>query len=146
MSTRSSQVWQSVPTLPSASRGLSEDYFSIDDIIAGQARVPCRVELPLYRLGFLNSNSQEEHLLPGTKLELPLWLARGLCTRRRQIVSVTLPKEYRERKRTILSADANVVNLHNKGPYYYSTGVKLLFFNLNDGPELSSSLLEVWLV
>lgn len=143
MATRNSQAWHSVPTLPSASRGLSEDFFGIDDIIAGQGRVPCLVELPLYRLGFLNSNSKEEHLLPGTKLELPLWLARGLCTRRRQIVSVTLPKEYSKRKRTILSADANVVNLHNKGPYYYSMGVKLLYFNFSDGAELASSLLEV---
>lgn len=128
--------------MPSPAAG-GQDYFSLDDILSSQQRVPCRVEQPLYRLGFLNTNSSEEHLLPGTKLELPLWLARNLCSRRRHIVSVQLPKAYRESQRTILSADACVVDLHRLGPYYYSVGVQLLGLASDEELELSRSLLEV---
>ena len=133
----------SAPTPPSQPH--QEDYFSIDDIIACQQRVPCQFELPVYRLGFLNPNSSDEHLQVGTKLELPLWLARVLCSRRRQIVSVGLPKTYREAQRDILSADANVVDLYKLGPYYYSMGVKLLCFEHLERADLSKSLLETFL-
>lgn len=123
----------------------TEDYFSVDDILASQLKVPCCLELPVYRLGFLNPNSSDEHLETGTKLELPYWLARVLCSRRRQIVSTELPKQYREAQRHILRADANVVDLYKLGPYYYSLGVKLLHFEHPERVELSKSLLEVFL-
>ena len=123
----------------------TEDYFSVDDILASQLKVPCCLELPVYRLGFLNPNSSEEHLETGTKLELPYWLARVLCSRRRQIVSVELPKQYREAQRHILRADANVVDLYKLGPYYYSLGAKLLYFEHPERVQLSKSLLEVFL-
>ena len=126
--------------LPSSS---GEDYWSVEDILAGQERVPCKVEQPLYRLGFLSSSSGEPHLPPDTKLELPIWLARTLCTRRRKIVSVSYPKVYRDVMRTALSADPTVINLHRNGPYYYSFGVKLLTFDLPERGELSQCLLEV---
>lgn len=122
-----------------------EDYFSIDDILACHQRVPCQFELPVYRLGFLNPNSNDEHLQVGTKMEVPLWLARMLCSRRRQIVNVGLPKAYREAQRDILSADANVVDLYKLGPYYYSMGVKLLRFEHFERADLSKSLLETFL-
>ena len=128
-----------IPTLPSP-----EDYFSIDDILASQQRVPCMFELPVYRMGFLNASSSSEHLQVGDKLELPIWLAKVLCSRRRQIVSVDLPKAYRETQRTILSADANVVDLYKLGPYYYSMGLKVLYFDHADREELSKSLLETF--
>ena len=122
-----------------------EDFFSIDDILACHQRVPCQFELPVYRLGFLNPNSSDEHLQVGTKMEIPLWLARMLCSRRRQIVSVGLPKAYREAQRDILSADANIVDLYKLGPYYYSMGVKLLRFEHLERADLSKSLLETFL-
>ena len=129
-----------IPTLlPS-----TEDYFSIDDILASQQRVPCMFELPVYRMGFLNASSSSEHLQVGDKLELPIWLAKVLCSRRRQIVSVDLPKAYRETQRTILSADANVVDLYKLGPYYYSMGLKVLYFDHAEREELSKSLLETF--
>ena len=99
----------------------------------------------MYRLGYLNPNSNEEHLQVGTKSDLPFWLAKVLCSRRRQIVSVELPKAYREAQRDILSADANVVDLYKMGPYYYSLGVKLLYFDHIERGDLSKSLLETFL-
>ena len=123
-----------------------ESYWSIDDFLAGQERLPCRIEEPLYRLGFLSTHSTEEHLLPGTKIELPLWLARTLCNRKRRVVSVQLPKAYREVMRTALSADATVVDLHRNGPYYYAVGVSLLHLDFPERGELAKTLLEVGVV
>lgn len=123
----------------------SEDFFSIDDILSSQQKLPCQFELPVYRLGFLNPSSSDEHLQPGTKLELPLWLAKALCTRRRKIVTVGIPKAYSESQRDILSADANIVDLYKMGPYYYSMGVKLLHFDHLERADLSKSLLETFL-
>ncbi len=122
---------------------VGQDYWSLDDILAGQERVPCKVEQPLYRLGFLTSGSGDEHLKPGTKLELPVWLVKSLCTRKRKIVSLSYPKAYRQPMRIALSADASVINLHRNGPYFYSCGVKLLYFDLPERAELSQCLLEV---
>lgn len=123
----------------------NDDYFSIDDILASDQRVPCQFELPVYRLGFLDPSTNQEHLEVGTKLELPFWLAKALCSRKKQIVSVELPKAYREAQRDILSADAKVVDLYRLGPFYYSLGVKLLSFNHLERRDLSKSLLEVFL-
>lgn len=122
--------------------GTGEDYWSIDDILASQERVPCKVEQPLYRLGYLGSNDQE-HLLQDTKLELPMWLAKGLCTKRRRIVSISYPKTYKEAIRSALEADANTINLHRNGPYFFSFGIKLLSFDLPERGHLANSLLEV---
>ncbi|XP_050398039.1 DNA replication complex GINS protein PSF3 [Patella vulgata] len=112
----------------------TDNYFNIDGILATQEKIPCKVELPIYRLGYLDSSSDSDDLLPGTKLELPYWMARGLCSRRRQIVSIEMPKQYREGYREILTADATVVDLHQLGPYFYSFGTDLLNF---DHPEVN---------
>ncbi|CAC5390353.1 GINS3 [Mytilus coruscus] len=100
-----------------------DDYFSISDILTTQERLPCKVELPIYRLGYLDTSSTSDDLQPGTKLDLSFWMARALCSRKRHIVSVEMPRPYREGYREILTADANVVDLHKLGPYYYSYGV-----------------------
>ena len=57
--------------------------------------MPVQFQIPVYRLGFLNTNSGGDDLEPGLKMELPLWLAKALGSKRRQIVSVELPKQYR---------------------------------------------------
>ena len=127
------------------SKPAHDSYFDIDDILSSQQKLPCTFEQPLYQLGFLNPNSSDEHLQAGSKLDLPFWLAKVLCSKRRQIVSVELPKSYRESQRDILSADANVVDLYKLGPYYYSMGVKLLCFDIPGRDDHAKSLLETFL-
>ena len=141
----SSSVGATASTSSLAGPPTTDDFFNIDDILSSQQKLPVQFELPVYRLGFLNSNSNEEHLEVGTKMELPFWLAKVLCSRRRQIVSVELPKAYREAQRDILSADANVVDLYKLGPYYYSMGIKLLYIEHIERGDLSKSLLETFL-
>ncbi len=76
-------------------------------------------------------------------MDLPLWLARTMCTRRKRMVSVELPKQYKESYREIFSADASVVDLHKLGPYYYSFGSQLLTFDYPDSLDIAKSMLQV---
>ena len=123
----------------------TDSYFSIDDILASQQSLPVEFEIPVYRLGFLNPNSNDEHLDTGLKMELPFWLVKVLGSRKRQIVKVELPKSYKENHREILSADAKVVDLSKLGPYYYTMGLNLLCFDHPERRDLSKSLLETFL-
>lgn len=123
----------------------AESFFDLGDILASQQKIPCQFEQPVYRLGYLNPHSTDEHIPAGTKMELPLWLARALGGRRRNIVKIDLPKQYREQQRDILGADANVVDLYKQGPYFYSMGTKLLYFDHIERSQVAKSLLETFL-
>lgn len=79
----------------------------------------------------------------GTKMELPLWLSKGLYDRKRRVLSVELPKVYREGWRTVFNADPNVVDLHKMGPYYYGLGSQMLHFDSPENPEIGQTLLQV---
>ena len=79
----------------------------------------------------------------GTKMELPLWLAKGLYERKRRVVSIELPKVYREGWRTVFNADPTVVDLHKMGPYYYGLGSQMLHFDSPENPEIAQALLQV---
>lgn len=76
-------------------------------------------------------------------MELPLWLSKGLYDRKRRVLSVELPKVYREGWRTVFSADPNVVDLHKMGPYYYGLGSQMLHFDSPENTEIGQTLLQV---
>lgn len=128
---------------PLRSRPSSYDYFDIDDVIATQDKVPCKLEVQVHHLGFLDPSSDGEHMAVGTKLELPYWLAKELCSRRRRVVSVELPKVYKDGYREILKADASVVDLHKYGPHFYDIGTKLMHFDDDENALVIRSLQEV---
>lgn len=44
----------------------------------------------------MDLSSESEDLKPGTKLELPLWLAQPLNISREPVVSIDIPKTYKE--------------------------------------------------
>ena len=119
------------------------DYFDIDDIIATQGRIPSKLEAQIYNLGFLDPSSEGNDLQAGAKLELPLWLVKELCNRRRKIVTVDIPKAYKDNYREIFKADASVVDLHRLGPYFYEFGTKLLHFDFEENSQMASSMQEV---
>ncbi|KAK3742741.1 hypothetical protein QZH41_018959 [Actinostola sp. cb2023] len=130
---------------PLRSRPSSYDYFDIDDVIATQDRIPCKLEVQIHNLGFLDPSSQGEHLAAGSKLELPYWLAKELCSRRRRVVSVELPKVYKDGYREILKADAGVVDLHKYGPHFYDIGTKLMHFDDDENSLVIRTLQETFI-
>lgn len=76
-------------------------------------------------------------------MELPLWLTKGLYERKRRVLSVELPKVYREGWRTVFNADPNVVDLHKMGPYYYGLGSQMLHFDSPENADIAQTLLRV---
>ena len=125
-------------------RPTSVYYYDLDDIITMQEKVPVKFELPCYRLGFLDPSTTNEHLDSGTKMEIPCWLALKLCTGRRLIASVELPKIYNGAYREIFKADANVLDLHKMGPYFFRFGTRLLHFQHRDSGDVARAMLEVF--
>ncbi|NWI09404.1 PSF3 protein, partial [Crypturellus soui] len=124
--------------------GVEENFLSLDDILMSQEKLPGRAESSLPRLAFaLGQGAGAGDSIPeGSKLEIPLWLAKGLHDSKRRIISMELPKIYREAWRTVFSADANVVDLHKMGPYYYGFGSQLLNFDNPENPEIAQTILQ----
>lgn len=52
--------------------------------------------MPILFSGFLDVTTKGRDLQEGTKLELPFWLAHPLHERARPIISIDLPKFYKE--------------------------------------------------
>uniref|UniRef100_A0ABI7VYM8 DNA replication complex GINS protein PSF3 n=1 Tax=Felis catus TaxID=9685 RepID=A0ABI7VYM8_FELCA len=132
----------------SGALGPEENFLSLDDILMSHEKLPVRTETPMPRLGafFLerSGGAETDHTIPqGSKLELPLWLAKGLFDHKRRILSVDLPKIYQQGWRTVFSADANVVDLHKLGPHFYGFGSQLLHFDSPENADISQSLLQV---
>lgn len=124
--------------------GMEESFLSLDDILLSHERLPVRTECTFPRLGFLEKSADNQDITEGTKMELPLWLSKGLYEKKRRVLSVELPKVYREGWRIIFSADPNVVDLHKMGPYYYGLGSQILNFESPENPEIAQSLLQTF--
>ena len=60
---------------------------------------------PCLFTGFLDPSSESEDIAVGTTVELPYWLAQSLCSRRRNIVTVEIPKIYKEPYRSVVKYD-----------------------------------------
>ncbi|CAN2389301.1 DNA replication complex GINS protein PSF3 [Pristimantis euphronides] len=127
------------------SLGRADSFLSLDDLLMSQEKLPCRLETDFPRLGFLEKGGDNDHIPEGTKMELPLWLVKGLYDNKRRIISVELPKIYREGWRTVFSADANVVDLHKMGPHYYSFGFQLLNFASPENTEIARTILQTFI-
>lgn len=125
--------------------GMEENFLSLDDILLSHERLPIRTEITFPRLGFLEKSSDSQDILEGTKMELPLWLSKGLYEKKRRVLSVELPKVYREGWRTVFNADPNVVDLHKMGPYYYGLGSQMLHFESPENPEIAQTLLQTFM-
>ncbi|CAL8324355.1 unnamed protein product [Gadus morhua 'NCC'] len=124
---------------------MEENFLSLDDILLSHERLPSRTECLFPRLGYLEKSTDSQDIQEGTKMELPLWLAKGLYERKRRVVSIELPKVYREGWRTVFNADPTVVDLHKMGPYYYGLGSQMLHFDSPENPEIAQALLQTFI-
>ncbi|KAJ7997795.1 hypothetical protein DPEC_G00215830 [Dallia pectoralis] len=125
--------------------GMEDNFFSLDDILLSHERLTSRTECLFPRLGFLEKSSDSRDIQEGTKMEMPLFLAKGLYERKRRVVSVELPKVYREGWRTVFNADPTVVDLHKMGPYYYGLGSQMLHFDSPENPEIAQAILQTFI-
>lgn len=110
------------------------DYLDLDDILAQTQTVNCRFLLDIPGLEFLSPGNNQE-ATEASELMLPFWMARTLYTY--SMIDIDLPKPYSSNFREILSADADVVNLHKAGPHYYRFGKLLLELRREKGNNLA---------
>lgn len=124
------------------SPSFSPDYFSLHDILAEQERIPLVTNEDLPKLGFLDpsSSSRTGTLSKGAKLELPLWMAKVLKAKNRATLS--MPPSFNEKKRQIVAADPDAVNLHQLGPTYYETGRHLMKLATPEAEDIGRILVE----
>ncbi|XP_061775896.1 DNA replication complex GINS protein PSF3 [Nerophis ophidion] len=124
---------------------MEEHFFSLDDILLSHERLPICTQVTFPRLGFLEKSSDSSDIPEGTKMEFPLWLSKGLYEQNKGMLSVELPKVYREGWRTVFNADPTVVDLHKLGPYYYGLGSQMLHFDSPENTEIAQTLLQTFI-
>ncbi|CAL7941990.1 unnamed protein product [Xylocopa violacea] len=120
------------------------DYFAINDILSTEERILCKIEVELPGLGFLDSSSRTDDLKVGSKVEFPLWLAEPLKNLQNSVVSIDIPKIYKEGYREILEADADAIVLSNWSPFYYELGIHVRKLNDRDSEQITESLLQTF--
>ena len=130
------------PLPPKPTSMLPSSYLDIDDILAESERISCEFTTDLFGLGILDPSTDSKSISEGTKLELPLWLAKDLY--QKGWINVDTPKGYNEAYRELLNADPTVVDLHKLGPNFYKFGEKLILMELDDNSEIAYSLEETF--
>ncbi|XP_015610187.1 DNA replication complex GINS protein PSF3 [Cephus cinctus] len=120
------------------------NYFSIDDILATEERLSCKVLQKVPRLGFMDHSSESKDLKPGTKLELSFWLAYSMNKSKDPIASIDIPKYYKESYREILNADACAIELSKWNTYFYEFGLHVAKFDHPDCEKLPELLLKTF--
>jgi hypothetical protein len=98
-------------------------YFSVDDILCEDERVPLRWVSKGVGVGHLDPSSGAHDIEAGTTMDLPLWLAEEL--RYRDLIEVTLPTAYSRKSRDDIKADAAAARLREKSPFFYTVGLRL---------------------
>lgn len=89
----------------------------------------------------MDPSAPDDDLKAGTNLEISLWLAESLYTRRPPLVSVDLPKIYKETYREILNADACTVDMHKLGQHFYELGCYIAKYDIKG--EVATTLVNV---
>ncbi|XP_032519864.2 DNA replication complex GINS protein PSF3 [Danaus plexippus] len=118
------------------------NYLSITDILVTNEKVPCKFLHDLPKMGFMDPSATEDDLKAGTNVEIPIWLAESLHARRPPLVSVELPKIYKETYREILNADACTVDMHKLGQYFYELGCYIAKYDIKG--EVATTLMDTF--
>lgn len=92
-------------------------YFCAEAILAEEDRVPVVFRSKAANLGFLDPGCQDEDLPEGSRVEVPLWLARALEAK--NMVRLELPKHFAARFREDLLAGPEAVNLRDRSLFFY---------------------------
>jgi hypothetical protein len=121
----------------------------LDQVLSEEERIPCIFLTDVADLGFLDTSGNFHHnqlnnnhsvvnttLSAGSKVELPLWLARDLS--RHGFVTIEMPKHYDKKMRDAIAASATGLNLREFSPYYFEVG--MIIANEKRDNDLKSTL------
>lgn len=104
-------------------------YYDIDDILADGERVPCKFNLTVPGLGYLEGNPGKS-IAKDTKLDLPMWLAAVLAVcaisedSEESFIDLLEPDFISPRVMNAIKADAKLVDLHSIMGHYYKMAEK----------------------
>ncbi|KAG5677428.1 hypothetical protein PVAND_007186 [Polypedilum vanderplanki] len=115
------------------SRSFYPNYFSIEDIMVTQEKVPCIVQQDLRSLGFLDPSQMSSDLKANQEVELPLWYVLQVQKdrSRSQFYDVKIPNIYRATYGDICKADATAVDLGKLNKHFYEFGRYVSLFDRN---------------
>jgi len=118
---------------------MTSRFWSIEDILAENQKLPCTFKLDVPNLGHLEG-TDERDIRQGTTIELPFWLGLELARMvEHDLVSISLPKPYTSRVRNALVASAQSVSLRSlTAGSFYQVGLKLE--DTITDPKLKSTL------
>ncbi|KAI1134323.1 DNA replication complex GINS protein PSF3 [Hypoxylon sp. FL0543] len=110
-------------------------YYDIDAILTDAEKVPCKFELDVPELGYLDNNPSQP-LKAGTLVGLPLWLAEPLALTSRStssseedsksFISIDLPPSLSNEVLSALKADPRAVPLRDQSHNFYGLGTRML--------------------
>ncbi|XP_003377900.1 DNA replication complex GINS protein PSF3 [Trichinella spiralis] len=124
---------------------MESSYLELVDILATEEKVKVKVNKDIRKLGYLDPNGNRENLPKGFVVELPLWIARELSSGTQPPLNLILPAVFKSGHQQVMSACAELVNLHKASPYYYQFGVHLANCFPSQRTEISSSLKSTFL-
>ncbi|KAI1382867.1 DNA replication complex GINS protein PSF3 [Hypoxylon trugodes] len=110
-------------------------YYDVDAILTDAEKVPCKFELDVPELGYLDNNPSQP-LKAGAFVGLPLWLAEPLALTSRSagssegdsgsFVSLDLPPSLSNEVMSALKADPRAVPLRDQSHNFYGLGTRML--------------------
>ncbi|KAB5527926.1 hypothetical protein GE09DRAFT_975429 [Coniochaeta sp. 2T2.1] len=116
-------------------------YYDIDDILTEAEKIPCRFQLEVPDLGYLDNNPSAP-LKAGTDVSLPLWLAELLALppqgSETAFLVVELPKPLSQEVFQALKADPRAVPLRDQSAHFYNLATKML--DLFDEKDMTATL------
>ncbi|RWA07632.1 hypothetical protein EKO27_g7472 [Xylaria grammica] len=111
------------------------EYGCLDAILTDAEKVPCKFELDVPELGYLDNNPAQP-LKSGATIGLPLWLAELLALANRapssadedakSFVSLNLPPSLSNEVMSALKADPRAVPLRDQSHNFYGLGTRML--------------------
>ncbi|RYP84699.1 hypothetical protein DL769_001133 [Monosporascus sp. CRB-8-3] len=110
-------------------------YYDLDAILTDSEKVPCKFELDVPELGYLDNNPSQP-LKAGASVNLPLWLAELLALANRSggntqedaksFVTLNLPPALSNEVMSALKADPRAVPLRDQSHNFYGLGTRML--------------------
>lgn len=96
-------------------------YFSVEDILAEEERVPFQFQVKALGLGHLDPSQGKKDIDESETVELPLWIAEPLQEARTGLID--LPRAFSASVRDQLLASPTTTRLRDKSPFFYETGL-----------------------
>lgn len=114
------------------------DYYDIDDILSTAEKIPCKFNMTIPGLGYLEGNPGRP-IQKDSRIELPLWLAEPLAVtddgEGQAFINLEKPDSLGVKVMNAIKADPVSLDVHSILPNYYKIAEK--WCNLFSDQELS---------